>query len=211
MVNSSEWLSLSEVAERIGVHPSTVRSWADQGHLPVHRTQGGHRRFRLADVEAWQRSRKADPAPLDLMIQHALRRTRLELGEGKLEGQEWYAKLDSEARDQYRLSGRSLVLGMIGVLSDAECAEAHEAEARSLGFEYAARGRRYDLSHIEAVMAFLFFRNLLVDSMLNYYVETGVNSAQVWSDMVRRSQAFTDQILMTLLQTYETYQRNGQK
>ena len=36
-----EWLSLSDAAEYLGVHPSTVRAWADKGDLPVHRTAGG--------------------------------------------------------------------------------------------------------------------------------------------------------------------------
>jgi excisionase family DNA binding protein len=31
-----DWLSLSEIATELGVHPSTVRNWADQGDLPVH-------------------------------------------------------------------------------------------------------------------------------------------------------------------------------
>lgn len=37
----------------LGVDERTVVRWADDGHLPVsHRTRGGHRRFRLADVQA---------------------------------------------------------------------------------------------------------------------------------------------------------------
>ena len=45
------WLTLTEVSELLGIHPSTVRNWADQGVLPVHRTQGGHRRFMRAELE----------------------------------------------------------------------------------------------------------------------------------------------------------------
>ena len=67
----SEWLSLSEVAEMLGVHPSTVRSWADQGRLPTHRTEGGHRRFRRADVELWLHSQKNNQVPVDLMLQYS--------------------------------------------------------------------------------------------------------------------------------------------
>jgi excisionase family DNA binding protein len=47
---TSEWMNLSEVSRMLGVHPSTVRNWSNQGHLPVHRTQGGHRRFRRSEV-----------------------------------------------------------------------------------------------------------------------------------------------------------------
>ncbi len=40
-----EWLSLSDAARLLGVHPSTVRLWSDKGVLPTHRTSGGHRRY----------------------------------------------------------------------------------------------------------------------------------------------------------------------
>lgn len=204
---TSEWLSLSEVAEMLGVHPSTVRSWANQGHLVAHRTQGGHRRFRQEDVDLWVRSQKDKVVPVDLMVQSALRRTRLEITEGNMADQEWYQKLSQEARDQYRMSGRSLLLGLISYLSDAVSAEAADAEARSLGYEYASRGQRCGLAVAEAVNAFLFFRNVLFDSMVKFYEETGITSPQTWSQMVRRMHTFTDRILLTIIDTYQAYQK----
>jgi excisionase family DNA binding protein len=205
---SSEWLSLSEAAGMLGVHPSTVRSWSDQGRLPTHRTEGGHRRFRRADIELWLRSQKDHKVPVDLMLQHALRRTRMEISEGKLEEQEWYRKLDEDSREHYRMSGRSLLLGLIGHLSDGSM-ESASVEARSLGYEYASRGQRCGLTNIEAVTAFLYFRELLLNSMVNYYEEAGITSPKAWAEMVCKSQAFTDEILVTLLNTYEAYHRNG--
>ncbi|MDD2695289.1 MAG: helix-turn-helix domain-containing protein, partial [Anaerolineales bacterium] len=59
---SSEWLRLSEAAAILGVHPGTVRSWSDKGVLPVHRTRGGHRRYRRAEVELWVQSQRANAA-----------------------------------------------------------------------------------------------------------------------------------------------------
>src|SRR2546429_533358 len=47
-----EWLSLREAADLLGMHPATVRLWADRNELPSRRTNGGHRRFRRADIEA---------------------------------------------------------------------------------------------------------------------------------------------------------------
>lgn len=38
---TTTWVSLSEAAKILGVHPATVRNWADQGHLPSQRTPGG--------------------------------------------------------------------------------------------------------------------------------------------------------------------------
>ena len=44
-------LSLKEAAERLGVHPATLRRWADRGDVEVRLTAGGHRRFPLSEIE----------------------------------------------------------------------------------------------------------------------------------------------------------------
>lgn len=204
----TEWLSLSKAAALLGVHPGTVRSWSDQGVLPVHRTKGGHRRYRREEIELWLQSQRATGKNgFDLMMQNALRNTRYQISEGRLNQEAWYNKLDEEARDQYRQSGREMLRGMIGYVgSNGEIAE---SEARSLGYEYASRARRYGLSMVEAANAFLFFRNVLWESMLAVYEAAAVRSPNAWSELLRKVNIFTDRILITLLETYETYQRNN--
>jgi excisionase family DNA binding protein len=46
-----QYLTPNEVAERLLVAPVTVRLWANKGLLPSETTPGGHRRFRVQDVE----------------------------------------------------------------------------------------------------------------------------------------------------------------
>lgn len=201
----NEWMSLSEVSELLGVHPSTVRTWADQGKLPVHRTSGGHRRFRRGDVELWIQSQKADNGSreADLMVQSALGRTRFKISEGELEQESWYQKLDASARGQYRKSGRALLQGLTAYLvSDGAGAK---AEARATGYEYASIGRRCGLSSVEAVRAFLFFRNVLVDSMLSVYEAAAIHSPYAWGDMLRKINDFTDQVLLSLMETFQAF------
>jgi excisionase family DNA binding protein len=203
---SENWLSLSQAAELLGVHPSTVRTWADHGNLPAQRTQGGHRRFRRADVEQWQRMRNENALPeTNTVFYGMLRTTRLQIGEAHLEDQEWYRKLDDEARQQYRQSGRSLVQGLANHLSAS--GEGMEAEARSLGYEYASRGQRYGLNRVEAAHAFQFFRSAVMESVLGAYETAGVRSPQAWTDMVRKMITFSDLIMLTLLETYEAINR----
>ncbi|KAF0109108.1 MAG: MerR family transcriptional regulator [Anaerolineaceae bacterium] len=207
MPESREWLTLGQAAELLGVHPSTVRLWSDKGLLPVHRTQGKHRRYRRSEVELWAKTAR-QPRALEpeSVVQHALVRMRFQIGEGHLEAQPWYQKLDDEARLQYRQSGRVLVQGLANYLaSDGEDAI---AEARSIGYEYASRGRRYNLSHIEAAQAFLFFRNILLQAMIAVYQETKIPSGAAWGEMLHKVHAFTDQIMLSLLETCQAFENN---
>jgi excisionase family DNA binding protein len=47
------WLTLGQAAKHVGVAERTLRRWADDGRLPAFSTVGGHRRFRLTDLEAY--------------------------------------------------------------------------------------------------------------------------------------------------------------
>jgi len=206
---SAKWLSLSEVAKELGVHPNTVRNWADQGRIPVHRTPGGHRRFRIEEVILWKQAKQAStPDDANLLVKDALKRTRFHIAEGRLESEPWYQKLDAEARMQYRRSGRTLLQGLSTYLVTSS-AEGADGEARALGYEYAVRGRRYGLNVMDATQAFLFFRNTLLEAMFGVYDAAHVNSPYIWSNMFRKITAFTDDVMITLLETYTAFERNN--
>lgn len=196
-----DWLSLSEAAELLGVHPGTVRNWSNQGMIPFHRTRGGHRRYRRVEIELWKQSQSViSGSEVETMMQSALRNTRLQISEGILQNQSWYTKLDAEAKEQYRLNGRLLLQGLSRFLSAVE--EDGNQQAQSIGSEYALRARRYGLSLVEAAQAFIFFRNNLIEAMLKVYEAAAVRSPHAWSEMFRRLNAYTDQIMTALLEVY---------
>ena len=57
-----QWLTLGQAATYLGVADSTVRKWAVEGRLPAYSTPGGHRRFRIEDLDAFlEESRVAPP------------------------------------------------------------------------------------------------------------------------------------------------------
>lgn len=64
MESSSGWLTPAEVAAYFQVSPITVRSWAQKGLLKASVTPGGHRRFRLADVEQLAAQRLKGNSPV---------------------------------------------------------------------------------------------------------------------------------------------------
>lgn len=45
-------LTISEAAKRLGVHPNTLRKWADNGTIQVVMLPSGYRRFRPVDIDA---------------------------------------------------------------------------------------------------------------------------------------------------------------
>jgi len=202
---SNEWIALSAAAELLGVHPSTVRLWSDKGLLPVHRTKGGHRRYKRSDVELWAKTHhETQPVQPDDMIQSVVRNVRMQITEGRLAEEAWYQKLNDDARLQYRTSSRSLFQGLMAYLSSDGQEAASEAFA--LGYEYASRARRNNLSYVDATRAFMFFRNVLIESVVKVYSEANIPSGRAWEEMLHRIHTFTDQILISLLDTYQSLQ-----
>ncbi|MBI3162114.1 MAG: helix-turn-helix domain-containing protein [Chloroflexi bacterium] len=203
-----EWLSLSDAAKVLGVHPGTVRLWSDKGILPTHKTQGGHRRYRRSEIVVWaesyKRSRTSSPAP-EQMMQEVIKTVRMQISEGRLQAESWYQKLDEDARTQYRMSGRSLFHGLMTYM--ATNGEEAASEAYAIGYEYASRAHRYSLNYVDAAKAFLFFRNALIESVVKVYGEANVPSGQT-ADMFQKMHVFTDDILISLLQTFQALNKN---
>ena len=199
---ADEWLSLSDAAKVLGVHPSTVRLWSDKGILPTHKTQGGHRRYRSTEISLWvETSRRSSEIEPESMMNEVIKNVRMQISEGRLEAEPWYQKLDEDARVQYRATSRSLFHGLMNYVA-SNGADA-SSEAYAIGYEYASRAHRYSLNYVDAAKAFLFFRNTLIESVIKVYGEANVPSGQT-AAIFRKMHVFTDEILISLLQTYQS-------
>jgi excisionase family DNA binding protein len=200
-----DWLTLKDVAQTLGVHPSTVRLWSDKGVLPTHRTSGGHRRYLRREIELWLKTSRDRQVvePMDA-LQSAVGQIRMQVSDGRLEAEPWYQKLDADARTQYRMSGMTLVRGLISHLASE--GEDETSEAFALGYEYASRARRYGLNSVDATRAFLFFRNNLLESLVNTYESARVPPGLAWGRMLSKFHLFTDRVLLSLLDTYRAFE-----
>src|SRR5690348_14431683 len=130
-----EWLSLRQAADMLGMHPATVRLWADRNELPSRRTNGGHRRFRRADIEARLRhdaERKPRPAA-QLLVQSVLGRVRFAFTDGTLNTFPWYQHFDDSAREGYRSLGRRVLELLLHALTDGTSPDELRSEAVRLG------------------------------------------------------------------------------
>ncbi|MFM8369048.1 MAG: MerR family transcriptional regulator, partial [Chloroflexota bacterium] len=79
-MTNDEWLSLAGAADMLGVHPSTVRLWSDKGILPVHKTQGGHRRYKRGEILLWAESNsksKEEAVEPEGMMQEIVKNVRM--------------------------------------------------------------------------------------------------------------------------------------
>ena len=199
---TNEWLTLSNAAKLLGVHPSTVRLWSDKGALPVHKTEGGHRRYKRSEILLWAETNsnsKEEAIEPEGMMNEIVKNVRMQISEGRLQEESWYQKLDDDARTQYRMSARSLFQGLMTYVTTN--GKEAESEAYAIGYEYASRARRYSLSYVDAAKAFLFFRDSLVESVIKVYTEAKVSSKKA-TESYAKMHTFTDQILISLLETY---------
>jgi excisionase family DNA binding protein len=201
--NNHEWLNLSDAAALLGVHPSTLRAWSDRGDIPAHRTPGKHRRFRRADIEHWADSRReAQASPGQMIVENVLGRTRMQMAEGGLAQRVWYQRFDEARRRELREVGRAQLRLLLRYLGDE--GEGVLPEARAIGREYDRLGREAGLPLSQTVSVFLYFRDFLYDSVIDVYQATGQRAAREWANMHRRIAAFTNTVLLGLIEHHES-------
>lgn len=206
-MEQSEWVSLGEAASILGVHPTTVRHWADNGDLPSQRTPGGHRRFRRNDLQHWASRREARqeiaPNEAQLMMQNALGRARMEIIDGRLEGQGWYDNLDDEARSGHRQLGRQLIELLTHYLAEADDQSAVLSQAREIGYQYFQISHQQGISLSDSVRAFLFFRDLIIESVIQLAEMLSLHTPLDWGERLRQVNHLTDETLLAIIEGYE--------
>ena len=198
-----KWLSLQEASEILGVHPSTLRQWADAGKIPTVRTPGKHRRFAESDVRALLEPEPLQPPGVQLLVQSALGRTRLEIGGGKINEQSWYQRFDEADKVEHRELGRKLLSLVIQYLTQPSDRPAILEDARSLGRSYGERSLVSKLTLTEAVRAFLYFQDFLMDGVVQMS-ETMKQRTNI--DLVSTHQqinTFINEVLVAMLDVYE--------
>jgi excisionase family DNA binding protein len=199
-----DWLSLQQVATMLGMHPATVRLWADRNELPSRRTSGGHRRFRRSDIEArLQKETEPKPNPAaQLLVQSVLGRVRFAFTDGTLNALPWYQHFNEAAREAYRRLGRRVLELLLRALTSSDLSDQLKQEAILLGQEYGSITRTSQVPVADAVRAFLYFRNIIDESVLQLAEVRGAHDHQdiPWAASLRQIQALTNEILPALIE-----------
>lgn len=202
--SSPHWLTLSQAAETLGVHATTLRRWADEGEVRCLRTPGGHRRFLEEDLHAFLRGQVESGLPRapEELKRALVVHTRQEMESRDLAEMGWVAAFDEEERAACRASGRRLVGLAIQFTSRLTGREAVLDSGRRIGRQYGRDAAEHGLSLVDTARAFLFFREALVRSA------RPALAAPDWHDAedvhIRRSLGeFLDQVFFAALAAYE--------
>jgi excisionase family DNA binding protein len=202
-MNESEWISLRHAAEILGVHPATVRNWADKGDLPSRRTPGGHRRFRKTDLMNYAASQgELQPLELQVIIQNALGQARMQVSGGDLGAQPWYAALTEDTRSRMRGMGVRTLEAIRKYLVQGAPDELLQS-AVALGSEYAAALTKNDLALPDAVRGYLYFTDFVVNSVLTWSEITPTrNSPAEWVTLLRQANTYMNTLLLSIIEYY---------
>ena len=166
-VDTKKWLSLFEAASRLGVHPATLRRWADAGEVTCMLTPGGHRRFADADIREFEQkhSRKSQElAAVQAWADQATARARREIQAHQ--NLPWLKGLGEQEREERRSLGKRLMGLIMNYISIPEGGEALVEEAGRIGNEYARQAIAFNLPITVPIQAALFFRDTIVETAL---------------------------------------------
>jgi len=199
---TTRWLTLGEACKLLGVNESTLRRWADAGHVRSFRTPGGHRRFSEEDLRALIEGHTAERrASYRDLGQLALARIRRRLQRGRAQAAEWYTALPESTREKLRPLGRRLVALVSDYLGRGAQRGRLLDEAREIGLEYGRELKEEGLGLRAVVEAFVFFRRGLTDSAVELCQRNNLSAeeaVEVW-DLLS---TLADQVLVALAEAY---------
>lgn len=205
-VEVQNWLTLTQAAKQLNIHPTTLRRWADNGEIPFMLTPGGHRRFSESAISEFadNRHRLRTVAALEqIWADQALTQTRQEIVIQKNENEPWLVNFDTESRKKHRKMGRQLLGLTLQYLADPEGNTHILDEAHSIGKKYGEFASQAGLPLTEAIEAAIFFRDTLMEVALELpstaRVQSGANVR-----LMRRINELLNTVHLAIAETYET-------
>jgi excisionase family DNA binding protein len=201
--DTTEWVSLRKAADMLGVHPATVRNWADEGKLPNRRTPGGHRRFKRDDLLHYAQSQgELQPVEVQVIIQNALGSARMQISEDNLSKVPWYAAMSEVTRVEMRQQGRNVLEAIRKYLAEGAPDE-QLAHAIRLGKEYAQVLSDDKLTLPQATRGFFYFSDFIVNSILTWSELAQPRSSTEWANLLRQVNTFIHTMLLSIMEYYE--------
>jgi excisionase family DNA binding protein len=202
---SENWLELSEAAEILYIHPSTLRRWADAGKVGYRRTAGGRRQFDRATIENAHKGMQQLSAPTtteqietrtrDFASQHVRDLAAWQQG--------WLTRLNEEQMMVFRYSGQRLLGLMMQYISRNDNADTFLDEAKRIARDYGVIFFKIGLTVSQAAAAFLYFRRSILESVQATAGLGGANDQDGQRIFIRTSD-FYDALLVSAIESHAT-------
>ena len=194
--------SLKEAADRLGVHPVTLRRWAESGKIEAVRTPGGHRRFAESEIKRLTTQVEADATDGigEQLKESALTSTRRDIT--GLEAS-WISSISDKDRKEKRLLGRRL-MGLLVQYVGSDEGEGGEImdEARTIARLYAKGAVMAGLPLQEALKAVNFFRDHILESAV-LLPESARRNPEANQRMFRKLNTFLNEVQLQIADCYE--------
>ncbi len=200
---SDATVGLSQAAALAGMSISTLRRWADEGRVPSFRTPGGHRRFRVVDVQQALMPVSAGPAEAEMFGALASSRIRRQLAAPRVRDLDWLSTIEEGARDRLRLLGRHLLTTIEEYLARRRPRASVLAEARQFGLLYGRELATIRYTVRQAIEAFTFFRRSLEEAARRYAVQQHLTPVEI-EDMRDQLDVLNDRVLLGIAEAYDT-------
>lgn len=201
------WLTLSQAADRLGVHPATLRRWADGGQIPALLTPGGHRRFAAADIERFtqeNRHGRSVSGLEDIWAENALSLARIEVI--RHPHVKWLSAFPEDDRQRKRALGRYLLSLLLRYVNSAEKDERLVEEARALGRAHAENTLGLGMPSCDALCAAIFFQNVMIEAAMHMPETTGIRR-EAHMKLVRRIHEFLNIVQLAVAERYDQAKR----
>jgi excisionase family DNA binding protein len=204
-----QWVDLSEAARILGVHFTTLRRWADTGKIPHIRTPGGRRRFARSELENFLRN--LDQAPSTTQTT-ALAKTPAQIQPSTqssahpLERSSWTDLMDEEQRSKMRSSGQRLLALLMQYNCRSDPGESFLDECRQMGQEYGRICYQANMSMVDTINAFQYFRRSVLESVHETSFLNGENDSAS-QRIFQRTIHFLDTFLLEIVASYTNLQQ----
>ena len=201
--------SLKDAASKLGVHPVTLRRWAESGKIETVRTPGGHRRFSEAEINRLtiQSSEPEHDRLGEQLRDSALSSTRADL---QTHSAGWIDSIAEKDKEEKRLLGRRL-MGLLMQYVAAENGEEDDVmeEAKVISRIYAKSIVMSGIPLQEALRATNFFRDHILESAV-VLPDAARRRPEANQKMFRRLNEFLNEVQLVIANCYEMMGAVGQ-
>jgi excisionase family DNA binding protein len=202
LAGQGPWLTLGEACRVLCVDESTLRRWADSGHIRAFRTPGGHRRFAEPDIRALLESRSVNGERYGEVGDMAISRIRRQLHQRPARDATWIRAVNESSKERLRPLGRRLAALAAEYLGKRTHRAGLLDDARALGREYGHELASSGLTLAQAVEAFIFFRRSLDEATKQASQKRGLSAAEALN-ACEQVISLADQVLVGLTEAYE--------